>query len=233
MLKLRTPAVAVLVAALSLGSMPLAAQAFEGTVTWAMGKKGEQTMTQQYKDGRVRTVMKSSGMEMIMLMDAGMKDMTMIMPDHKMYMKMDLKRAMAEHMKDGKMDKMPKITDTGKTEVIAGKTCNVYRYAEEAGQPETMEMCAAKGLGYFMMGSGGGPMGGKNPMSDVAAVAANPEYAKLYKDGFFPLRVSDIRKGTPETVMQVTAIDQKPVPASAFEIPAGYSEMKMPSMGKP
>jgi hypothetical protein len=84
-----------------------------------------------------------------------------------------------------------------------------------------------------MMGAGGGPMGGKGPMSNVATAAANPEYAKLYKDGFFPLRITDISKGKAETVMQVTSIEPKSIPASAFEIPAGYTEMKMPGMRQP
>lgn len=232
MLKLRTTSAAVVVA-LTLCSMPLAAQNFEGTVVWAMGGKADKTMTQSYKAGKVRTEMNGGMGNMVMLMDASMTDMTMLMTGQKMYMKVNMKKAMDEHMKDGMKEKQPKITDTGKTETIAGKSCNVYRYAEEAGKPETMEMCAAKGLGFFMMGSGGGPMGGKSPLSSVAAAASNPEYAKLYKDGFFPLRITDISKGKPETVMQVTSIEQKPVPASAFEIPAGYSEMKMPSLGRP
>lgn len=219
-------------AALLLCSMPLAAQTnFEGTVTWQMGNKADKTMTQSYKGGKVRSEVNANGQPMIMLMDATMKEMTMLMTEQKMYMKMNLNHTMDEHMKEGMKEKQPKLTDTGKTETIAGKTCNVYRYAEEAGKPETMEMCSAKGIGFFMMGSGGGMMG-KNPMSSASAAATNPEYAKLYKDGFFPLRITDISGSKPETVMLVTAINQKPVPDAAFEIPAGYTEMKMPGMPK-
>jgi hypothetical protein len=154
----------------------------------------------------------------------------MLMPEHQMYMKMNLKD-MQE--KTGKNEiKQPKITDTGKTETIAGKTCSVYRMAEEAGKPETMEICAAKGMGFFAMGQPSGPMGGKNPYAGAIEAGTNPEYAKLFKDGFFPLRVTDISKSTPETIILVTAVTPKPIPDAAFQIPAGYTEMKMPTMPK-
>lgn len=219
---------AVTVAATMLCTMPLAAQ-FEGSVDMTMGTKAEQKLTQTYKGGHVRTDMNAGGNSMVMLMDASMKDVTMLMTEHKMYMKMDLADKMT---KDSKMEgKPPKITDTGKTETIAGKTCSVYRMAEE-GKPESMEICAAKGMGFFAMGQPSGPMGGKNPFAGAIDAATNPQYAKLFKDGFFPLRISDISKGAPQTIILVTAITPKSVPDAAFEIPAGYTEMKMPSMPK-
>lgn len=227
MLKLRFTT--ALVAATMLGSMPLAAQ-FEGTVDMTIGPKAEQKMTQSYKGTHVRSDVSTGGGQMTMLTDAGMQEMTMLMAEHKMYMKMSLKDAAAQ---TGKSDARPKITDTGKTETIAGKSCSVYRMAEEAGKPETMEVCAAKGMGFFAMGQASGPMGGKNPYAGAFEAASNPEYAKLFKEGFFPLRVSDISKGKPETIMLATAITPKSIPDAAFEIPAGYTEMKMPSMRRP
>lgn len=227
MLKLRLTA--AFAAATLLASMPLAAQ-FEGTVDMTMGAKAEQKMTQSYKGGHVRTDMNAGGNSMVMLMDMSMKDVTMLMTEHKMYMKMDLKDP---SMKADKGEaKQPKITDTGKTETIAGKTCSVYRMADAEGKPETTEVCAAKGMGFFAMGSGSGPMGGKNPYAGAIEAGANPEYAKLFKDGFFPLRISDLSKGAPQTVILVTAITPKSIPDAAFEIPAGYTEMKMPNMGR-
>lgn len=217
----------------SLGAGGLAAQAFEGVVTWQMHEKNQQ-MVQTYKGGMVRTEMGQGGRQAVMIMDAAGKKMTMIMPSEKMYMTMDLSQA--GHQMPG-MDhgpaKTPKITATGKTETIAGRSCEVYRYAEEAGQPDKMEMCVAKGLGYFMMGGGGGPMGRRDPMADVTGAAANPEYARLYKDGFFPLRVSRLEGGKAEQLMIVTKLEPKAVDASAFQVPAGYQEMKMPGMGRP
>jgi hypothetical protein len=225
MLKLRLTA--AFAAAAMLCSMPLAAQ-FEGTIDMTVGSKAEQKMTQSYKGNHVRTDMNTGGGQMTMLMEAGAPEMTMLMAEHKMYMKMSLKDAVAQA---GKTDpKPPKITDTGKTETIAGKTCSVYRMATEESKAENIEVCAAKGMGFFAMGQASGPMAGKNPYAGAFEAAGNPEYAKLFKDGFFPLRVSDISKGKTETIVQVTAITPKSIPDAAFQIPAGYTEMKMPSM---
>lgn len=212
---------------LSLLAQGLAAQAFEGVVTWQMGAKKE-TMTQSYKGNQVRTEMGRGGREAVMLMDGGARTMTMVMTNEKMYMVMSLDRPDMQHDAQGKP---PKLTATGKTETIAGYTCEVYRFAEEEGKPETMEMCVAKGLGYFMMGSGGGMMGGRgrDPMADLAGAGSNPEYVKLYKDGFFPLRMTRIEGGKSELMMIATGIEKKSLDANAFKVPAGFQEMKMPA----
>jgi Domain of unknown function (DUF4412) len=211
----------------ALCALPAAAQ-FEGTVTWKM-EKGQ--MAQTYKGMMVRTEMTGEGgRQGVMIMDHTARTMTMLMPEDKMYMVMNLK-----DMSDREDRKPPKLTDMGKTETIAGKTCHVYRYAKEAGEPETTELCAAKGMGYFL-GGGRGPMGmgrrGQGP--DIAAIAANPEYAKLYKDGFFPLRISKLEDGKVKNEMIVTQIEAKSVEASAFTTPPDYTEMKMPGgMARP
>lgn len=212
----------------TLASGGLAAQAFEGVVTWQMSEKNQQ-MVQTYKGGMVRTEMGREGRQAVMIMDAAGKKMTMIMPSEKMYMTMDLSQGGPMGGMDHGPAKTPKITATGKTETIAGRSCEVYRYAEEEGKPDKMEMCVAKGLGYFLMGSGGG-MGRRDPMADVTGAAANPEYARLYKDGFFPLRVSKLEGGKAEQMTIVTKLEPKTVDASAFQVPAGYQEMKMPGM---
>ncbi len=224
-------AVAPILTLAALASPVRAQQGFEGVVTWNLpeGKEGK-AMTQMYKGSKVRTEMAGEGGATgVMIMDGATRTMTMIMASHKMYMTMDLKK-MGEHMAGGAHDDdtPPKITDTGKTETIAGHTCQVYRYAEEAGKPETMELCAAKGMGFFMMGSGG-PMDGRGPMAGLSAAAANPTYAKMYKDGFFPLRVSKLEGGKVTNVLVAQSIEQKSVDASVFEVPAGYTEMKMPA----
>jgi hypothetical protein len=210
---------------------PAAAQGFEGTVTWQM-EKGQ--MAQTYKGTQVRTEMTGErGRQGVMIMDNSAKTMTMLMPEQKMYMQMNLNDTSDMNHED---HKPPKLTDMGKTETIAGKTCQVYRYAEEAGKPETREMCVAKGMGFFMGGSRG-PMGMRERGQGgeiAAAIAANPEYAKLYKDGFFPLRISKLEDDKVKNEMIVTKIEAKSVDASAFTVPSDYTLMKMPAgMGMP
>jgi hypothetical protein len=215
---------------------PARAQGFEGTVTWSLTGGGDapHEMKQVYKGTKVRTEMNQGGMSAVMLMDGPAKTMTMIMPERRMFMSMDLSR-MAQGMEGMGHETdatPPKITATGKTETIAGRTCQVYRYAREAGKPETMEICAAKGMGYFMMGSGG-PMGGGGSMAGIAGAAGNPVYAEMYRDGFFPLRVSKIEGSKVTPMMVATAITPGSVDAALFQVPAGYTEMKMPGGMRP
>lgn len=201
---------------------PLAAQGFEGVVTWQVsGDNG--TMTQMYKGSLVRMEMNQAGREGVMLMDHTGGTITMLMPQQKMYMKMDLKGMPG--MSGDEDRAQPKLTATGKSETIAGHTCEVYRYAEAAGKPETMEMCVAKGMGFFMMGHS--PMGGGGPLGNLAKVGSNPEYAKLYKDGFFPLRMSSLEGGTAKPMLLAKAIEAKSLDAGLFAVPAGFMEMKM------
>ncbi len=201
---------------------PLAAQGFEGVVTWQVsGDNG--TMTQMYKGSLVRMEMNQAGREGVMLMDHTGGTVTMLMPQQKVYMKMDLKGMPGMSGNDDHAQ--PKLTATGKSETIAGRTCEVYRYAEAAGKPETMELCVAKGMGFFMMGHS--PMGGGGPLGNLAKVGSNPEYAKLYKDGFFPLRMSSLEGGTAKPMLLAKAIEAKSLDAGLFVVPAGFMEMKM------
>jgi ubiquitin len=217
----------------ALCTIPAAAQ-FEGSVTWAVGKK-QTPMTQTYKGSMVRTDMTGPrGGSGAMIIDGAAKTMTMVMPEQKMFMKWDLEK-MGEQMRNEHTHKNPKITDTGKSENIAGRSCQVYRYAEDTDKPETMEMCVAKGMGNFMMGRS--PMGmgrGQGDGDDVSEIASNPEFQKLYKDGFFPLRISKIKGDVVTTQMIATKLEPGSVDASLFQVPSDYQEMKMPAgMGMP
>lgn len=208
----------------ALGTVPAFAQ-FEGVVNLQMGRR-QIPVTQTIKGKMVRTDMSGERGSGTMIMDTEARTMTMVMDEQKMYMTMDLK-GRAEGRRDGKM---PKFTDTGKSETIAGKSCQVYRMASDPDKPDNFEICAAKGMGFFM-GGGRGPMGrGQGgDDGDVQAIMANPEFAKMYKDGFFPLRMGRIRDGQVTTTLLVTKIEEKKVDPSVFEVPAGYQKMEMPA----
>jgi hypothetical protein len=207
---------------------PLAAQGFEGSVTYKLptAKKGTGEMVQHYKGSRVR--MEGMGREGgAMIMDATAGTMMMIMPSEKMYMTMDLKG----HMGNDKADpKDAKVTPLGTKETIAGRSCENYL----VGDKQEDEICVAKGMGFFLAGTPSGPMGGSMRGGDPTDLAANPELRKMFKDGFFPLRISKIKGGKREVEMEATLIEPKTLDASLFEPPAGYKEMKMPGgMGMP
>jgi hypothetical protein len=219
-------------AGLALGSAllagPLAAQGFEGVVAYKLtGKGGKSTdMAMSIKGTHVRTDMSAEGRNMAMLLDGQAMTMTMLMDEQKMYMTMDMKaaRERAQAMKPGE-HAPPKITPLGTSETIAGRSCDNYLVETEKSK---IEVCNSKGLGNFM--SAQSPMGrGASPLSDLE----NEAYRAYFKDGFFPLRLSSYEGSTKRVVMEATRVEPKALDASLFQIPAGYTEMKMPGMGRP
>ena len=211
-----------------------AQSAFEGVVKFKMGMgKDLGEMTQMYKGTKTRTEFTGAkGQGGAMIMDLAAQSMTVLMPQQKMYMVMDMKRMaeMAKRMPGAKeappagaAGEAPKVTDTGKSETVAGYSCENYI----VGDTQKTQICAAKGLGTFGMGQS--PMGrmGTSPLSSITA---NPLYAKLWKDGFFPLKIVNLEKN--ETVMEATQVEKKSLDASLFAPPSDYQEMKMPSFGQ-
>jgi hypothetical protein len=214
--------------------------AFEGVVVYKMGGSGETTeMTQMYKGTRSRTEINSKGQAAVMIMDLTTGAMTTLMPAQKMYMVMDFLK-MGEALKGlssskdgqgrgaaGAPGQAPSIKATGRTEVVAGHTCEWY-VMDEKGEAE---MCAAKGLGFFTFGQS--PMSrGSSSMGALAALGANADYVKLFKDGFFPLKMMQTTRGKNQVVMEATRVEQKKLDASLFVPPPDYTEMKMPGFGR-
>ena len=129
-----------------------------------------------YKGMKNRTEISGRGENTAMIMDMTTGVMTVLMPQQKMYMVMDMKKAgqAAAGMPFGKGKKdtgvgagvptaMASIKATGRKETIAGHECEYYVMGEKG----EAEVCSAKGLGMFMMGQS--PMGGA--MGGMAAMA--------------------------------------------------------------
>ena len=95
------------------------------------------------------------------------------------------------------------------------------------GEKQDSDICAAKGLGMFMGGRAGGP-GGKGMFGGLPA--GYEEYAEFAKEGFLPLKVTPIKNGKEEVVMEATSVEKKSLDASLFAVPAGYQQMDMGKM---
>jgi hypothetical protein len=203
---------------------------FEGIVVYKMGAMGgDSEVTQYYKGNKSRTDINAQGQAAVMLMDLSSGLMTMLMPAQKTYMVVDFKK-MSEALKGFKppsggrgatRDPADEIKATGRTEVIAGHQCEWYTM----GSKGEGQVCSAKGLGFFMMGRS--PMGG----GPLDALGATDETMKMFKDGFFPLKVVQMQGGTEQVVMEATKIERKAVDSTLFETPADYTEMRMPGFG--
>ena len=197
----------------------LMAQGFEGRITAEMSGMGASgtPVVILTKAGKSRMEMNAGGMDMYMLMDGAAGTMLSVIPAQRMYMKMDMNAA-AQSM-GGRQ--APQITRTGTHETIAGHDCEHVLMVTQRGQ---MDMCVAKGLGFFT-GPGGGPMS-RGPSMAMGYGALMREF----KDGFFPLKIETI-EGTKRTpFLLVKTIEPQPVDAALFVVPEGFQEMSMPAM---
>ena len=228
---------------LGLGVAPgvSAQSAFEGVVVYKMsGSNDNAELTQMYKGTKSRTEVNSKGQAgaVITEMAGGSMKMTTLIPSQKMYMTMDLAQMGAalrglgagkddQRGRQGAPPQAPAIKATGRTETVAGHACEWY----VMGEKNDAEVCAAKGLGFFMFGQS--PMGrGAGSMDALASLGANAEIVKLFKDGFFPLKMAQTRGGKTQVVMEATRVEKKTLDASLFVPPPDYTEMKIPGFGR-
>lgn len=217
---------------------------FEGMIAMKMGTENninaEMTYFLKGKHTRIETkVPNLPDGSAVMLWDLDGGKIVTLMPARKMYMTMDMKSA-AEDMKEmkkaqGQEDaEFPKLTSTGRQETIAGYACEHWLMGENQ---DVVDMCVAKGLGYF--GMGGQSSGGLSSLKNLAfspkmlaAAAEHPEWVKFLNGGAFPLKLSAMKDGKVTMTMEATAIEQKSLDDTLFVIPTDYKEFSMPNIPK-
>lgn len=227
-------------------SQPSSGGDFEGTIAMKMEGENQKEMEMTYFlkgphtriETRIPDVREGSA---VMLWDTEGGKMTTLMPSRKMYITMDMK-AGAEEMKNAAKEmrksrgeeeetEFPKLTSTGKQETIAGYPCEHWLM----GDKQELDMCVAKGIGYFGMGGQG--RGGLDSWKNLAfspkmlAEAANhPEWAKFLEGGAFPLKLTATEDGKVTMKMEATSVERKALDDTLFTIPPDYKEMSMPTM---
>jgi hypothetical protein len=102
---------------------------------------------------------------------------------------------------------------TGRSDKVAGYSCQVYRTTLKNG--EVFDECITSEFGFVSYAPGAG------------AALESPVIAQKFPKGFMVLRVMKGDKATYE----VEKIERKSLPASTFELPAGYTEVKVPGPG--
>jgi Domain of unknown function (DUF4412) len=130
------------------------------------------------------------------------------------------------------IEKLPKFTPTGKTETIAGYTCENYVMMDD---PQKTSMCFAEGLGYI--GSAGdfyrsGVLKFLNISADDKEISArmdsDPVLKKLIETGAYPLKTSGIVNGWEIIFLETISIERKSLDDSLFQVPAGYKKVELP-----
>ncbi|HWP46070.1 MAG TPA: DUF4412 domain-containing protein [Candidatus Limnocylindrales bacterium] len=215
---------------------------FEGVITMKMNVENrKETMEMIYflKDRHIRIETKAANTpegQAVMLWDLEAAKMTTLIPSKQMYMTLDLKETV-ESLKGVTKDKepateepikFPKLTPTGKQETIAGYPCEHWLM----GDQQEIDICVAKGLGYFGMGNPMGRGGNllKNLIFDpklLTAAAAHPEWVKFLQGGAFPLKLTKQEDGKTRMTLEVTKIERKSLSDALFTVPPGYKEFNM------
>jgi Domain of unknown function (DUF4412) len=214
---------------------------FEGMIAMKMETENQTGAEMTYflkgQHTRIETkVANRPGGMAVMLWDLDGGKITTLMPAQKMYTTMDMKAA-TEDLKEMKKAhgqeeaEFPKLTSTGKTETIAGYTCEHWLM----GENQDLDMCVAKGLGYF--GMGGQSAGGLGALKNLTfsaklltEAAAHPEWVKLLEGGAFPLKLTATQDGKIKMSMEVTKVEKKGLDDSLFVIPTDYKEFSMPGI---
>jgi hypothetical protein len=110
----------------------------------------------------------------------------------------------------------PKIDKTGKKDVVAGYSCEIWNITSEG---KKMEACVAEGLTWIDLTD----LGVSSPELAVGAVATEANR--------FPMRVISFdAKGAEETRMEVTKVDKKKLDDARFVVPPDYRVVDMAQM---
>jgi len=206
------------------------ALAFEGKVQMTMTSstaEGVVPMTYYVKGTNMRIEMATppdkhnkDGGTFATIMDLDKKEMTMLMPEQKMYMVHQIPDATVEKAKAKATE--PDFKPTGRKEKIAGIEAEEYVGTSDK---KLTEVWVTKELGKFMMANQG--KGGRKGAQTSA-------WAKFAEQGdFFALRVIQrAKEGAPEDMhLEVTKVEKGPQADALFLPPADYQKFEMPNMG--
>jgi hypothetical protein len=197
---------------LTLAAVPLAAQSFEGTVSMTINGENApgQSLTYMLKDGKMRFEL--GGGKMAAIIDPGAQRMMVIMPAQRMYMEQSFGAVASAMQAQAGGLKAPTITRTGKMETIAGYKCEHVVATDDDGQ--SVDVCLSSELGGFRMPTASNPMAPQRESGWITELGA----------GKFPLKA--VKNG--KTILEVTAIDKKPLDAALFVAPEGFQSFAMP-----
>lgn len=204
---------------------------FEGVTTYQLHseKSPARTMVVTSKGNKLRVDMSdptnpSRGGSFVMDGDAHTR--MMVMNEQKKYIIMP--ESMAGGMgkgADAADGKKFTFTKTGRTETVAGVTCQVIHGTgtDTNGKTEEGDMCVAKGVGFNpamwenLGGQAGAPRGGMAAIRDAVG------------DGNGIVKMSNTKDGQPNFTIEVTNINKSSVADAAFAPPAGFTQFQMPA----
>jgi len=205
-----------------------AAAQFEGVITIAVHDKqdGNMTLTQWTMGNKYRLDMDQGSQDgdgpgvATMILNHDAKTVTMVMYAQQMYMTSPMTAPKPQAAGKDEED-MGKLTSTGRTETVAGVSCEVYHgVTTEGGKQQEGDICFAKGVGFMpALMSGAGAMG--EGMRGLYAKIGVPPGSGIMK-------VTSYVQGKPYVDMEVTKVDRRALSASDFQPPVGYKPFQAP-----
>ncbi len=189
---------------LSLTAFPAYAGDFEGVIQMKnshVDTGTTSTMNWYIKGDRGRVEMsRTDNQTQVMLFDGKTRTMQMGMPGQKSYMEISLEGDRGDHLKE--LLDTQSVERTGKTDTIAGYTCEVWRITDKEHHRAKSELCVAKGFGKaatFWI----------DPKE--ARRSSQPAWVKqLVEEGGFGLRSIQYDEAGKESVrMEVVSIEKK------------------------
>ena len=217
----------IVVATVALSLAPLSARAgeFEGVLHMTTSHADtdmKSAMDWYLKGDKGRMEMsRGEGRTSVMIFDATTRTMQMAMPGQKSYMEFSLAGERGEHLAQAFENQV--VERTGKTETIAGYSCEIWRITDKEQHRLKSHVCVAKGFGK------------------AATFWADPKDARrssqpgwmkqLAEEGGFAIRSIQYDEAGKEFMrMEVTSIDKKSLDAGLFAFPADWAKQDMSAM---
>jgi hypothetical protein len=193
---------------------PSTAKPFEGHITLKLADNDPSTVQYAAKGDKIKLgVRRAPGgaQDVDVIVDRGEKKISLLLPDQKKYTTLD---AGELEKKARQYASQVQLVKTGKTETIAGRTCEEWTLTD---RERRITACVTQGPAYF----------------DVAALekATNfelPAWAeRIIAEGYFPLRISVTdTQGKPITQSQVLSWTEGPVEEGDFKVPEDYQRVE-------
>lgn len=219
-MRLVVTVLAATMVAACLPAKPASAGEFEGVLhmTTTHGDERPAKMDWMIKGAKARIERaRADGGMHVMILDSKTKTMLVLFPERQAYTEISLGGEHSERISKAMEDY--EVERTGKTDQVAGRSCEIWRVKEKGEDKEKHEICVAKGFGRtasFWM----------EPMKKQP-----PWVTRLINEGGFGLRsIRYDSTGTVTTRTEVTSIEAKSMDAALFVAPAGYQKMDRGAM---
>lgn len=216
---------------------------FNGVITFrSEGSSGKSDTVVQYTKGRKVRLDGFGSEHGAMIVDNDAKLLMIVDPAKQQYMTMtedDAKQMQAmmgpmmEQMKQRQSSKPDagklSFGKTGKTEIVAGVPCEVWRgtYTGPTGEPDEGEACIATGVGFAL-----DALTFNNPMLQRPGAAHDQleQYRQLVGGNKGILKATSVKGGKAAVQLEAIKIERKALGDDVFAPPAGYKEIRMGDM---